>query len=162
MADGMILPMSVTYPTNGKVFYNQHVGAGANFKRVEGHGVIASLDADAILELVFPYPYGAIPSGTAKLRVLSQANATSGVLRINPSCASVAITEDPHAATYTAEGDTDLTWAAAGNDKIKETKISLAYAAPVAGKFLYMALKFKNSGTTLAVVSNHNFGLIWE
>ncbi len=162
MAGGPIFPCSVFPVTTDRVFPNIHVGAGSNSKHTQGLGVQASVGADSIWRLRFVMPPTALPSGTCKLRLLALANATSNAAKVNPKWASVAANEDPSAATLQAEGTTTVTWAAGGNDKFTETKITLDGDTPVAGEIIAMDLVFETSSWTLAVVSTWLASVIWE
>lgn len=162
MAGGPIYPSSA-YPadTSGRLFPWFYAGGGGNTSpHDEGLGVKASLDADAIWELRFGMP-PTIPSGTLKLRVLSLANATSGVLKFTVSDKNVAAAASPSAATLNNETQSSVTWGASDNDKYKETKITLT-STPAGNDMLVVALKFQTTGTTLAVLSAHIVSVIWE
>jgi hypothetical protein len=163
MAGGPILPLS-QFPVSEHVFPRVHVGAGANSKHDEGLGVTdaTTLDADAIWRLRFLMPPSSLPSGTGKLRLLSLANATTGVLKVNPKWASVAVEEDPSSATLNAEGTSTITWGAGDNDQYKETKITLDADTLVADEVVAMDLTFEDTATTLAVESTHYAAIIWE
>src|SRR5690348_16781568 len=118
MAGGPIYPSSA-YPadTAGRLFPNFYQGGGANAApHDEGLGVMASLSADATWELRFPMP-PTLPSGTAKLRVLSLANATSGVLKFTVADGRCPAGSSPSAATLTGETQSSLTWAAGNADE---------------------------------------------
>lgn len=148
----------------GKVFRNVHVGAGANSKEEEGLGVTdaTTLVADVTWRLRFDLP-PTLPSGTAKLKIRALANATSGVLRLNPKWASVADEEDPSAATLNAEGNTDITWGAGDNDQYKGVKITLDADTLVGGEVCVMDLVIVDTGTTIAVVTTlATVEIIWE
>lgn len=162
MAGGPLFPHSRVAITDN-VFPNVHIGAGANSKHDEGLGVAnaTDLDADATWRLRFQMP-PLLPSGVAKLRIVSIANATTGVLRVNPKWVSVAIGEDPSSATLAAEGAQSITWAAGDNDDYKETKITLAADTIVPSEIIAMDLVFEDVSTTLAVVSTHIVTVIWE
>lgn len=163
MAGGPILPSSAVPVTTNLVFPNTHVGAGANSKHEEGLGVTdaTTLDADAIWRLRFQMP-PTLPTGTAKLRILSLAAVETGVLKLNPSWASVAVEEDASAATLNAEGISTVTWGTADDDQYKETKITLDADTVVAGEIIVMDLAFLDTDTTIAAVSTHIVSVIWE
>jgi hypothetical protein len=90
------------------------------------------------------------------------ANATTGVVRVNPKWASVAVEEDPSSATLNAEGATSITWGAGDNDQYKETKINLDADTLIADEMVVMDLTFEDASTTLAVTSTHIVSVIWE
>lgn len=160
MAGGPIFPRSA-YPVSSRVFPNIHVGAGANSKHEEGLGVEASLGADAIWRLRFQMP-PTLPTGTGKIKLRALANATSGVAKVNPKWASVAVEEDPSGATLNAEGTTTVTWAAGDNDQYKEAEINLDADTLVADEEVVMDLTFETTSWTLAQVSTWIASIIWE
>lgn len=168
MAGGPIFPHSAFPVTAGRVFPNFHVGAGANSKQDEGLGVEASVGADSTWRLRFQMP-PALPTGTAKLRLLALANATSGVAKVNPKWVSVAVEEDPSGATLNAEGTSTVTWGAGDNDQYKELKVNLdadtdelTGAKNGASKEIVMDLVFETTSWTLAQVSTWIASIIWE
>jgi hypothetical protein len=138
-----------------------HVGGGANSKQDVGLGVVdaTTLTSDAIWRLRFRQP-GTLPSGTLKLYIWSIANASSGVLKVNPKWASVATTESPSAATLQAEGTSTITFVSA--DAYVQTVITLDADTPVANESIVMDLTFEDSGTTVAVNSTHQVWIQWE
>jgi hypothetical protein len=162
MSAGPILPSSVYYAdTAGRLFPNFYAGGGGNAAaHEEGHGVKASLDADATIELRFALP-PTIPGGTLKLRSLALANATSGAAKLTVSDAAVATGASPSAATLSAESQTTHTWAAGGADKYNEQKVTLT-AAPSGNDTLVVAVKMQTTGWTLAQVATFIFSIIWE
>jgi len=163
MAGGPIFPCSAIPVTAGLVFPRIHVCAGANFKRVEGLGVTdaTTLTSDAIWALVFQMP-PTLPTGTGKLRLMSLANATTGVLKVNPKWLSVAAEEDPSATALNAEGTGTITWSTGDNDQFKETLVALDADTLVASELVVMHLTFEDTDTTLAVASTHLASIIWE
>ena len=161
MAGGPIFPRSAFPVDGGKVFGNIHVGAGANSKHEEGLGVMPSVDADATWRLRFQMP-PALPTGTGKLRLLALANATSGNAKVNAKWVSVAVEEDPSAATPVAETVSTLTWGANDDDEYKELKITLNADTLVASEEVVMDLVFETASWTLAVVSTWIVSIIWE
>ena len=164
MAGGPIYPTS-TYPadTSGRLFPNFYAGAGANAApHDEGLGVKASLDADATWELRFPMP-PSLPTGTAKLRVLSLANATSGTLKFTVQDGRCPAGSSPSAATLTSETQSSVTWSTGNNDQYLETKVTLTGLSSLAANdMVIVALTFNTTGTTLAAVSTHLVSFIWE
>ena len=162
MAGGPIVPSSAFPVTAGNVFPNFHTGAGANSKHDEGLGVAASIAADSIWRLRFPLPIGTLPTGTCKLRLWAQANATSGSAKVNAKWASVAAGEDPSSAALNAEGTSTLTWAAGNADDYLELKVTLDADTPVAGERIVMDLTFETASWTLAQVSTWTSEVIWE
>ena len=161
MPGGPLFPYSSIPITSDRVFTNVHVCAGTNVTRIRGMGVQASLGADSYWDLLFQLP-PLLPAGTCKLNLIALAAATSNAAKINPSWASVAIGEDPSAATLNAEGTSTLTWAAGDSDKFKQVKITLDADTPVAGEIITMRLNFETASWTLAVVSTWYAAIIWE
>jgi hypothetical protein len=161
MAGGPIYPSSVVPITSGKVWIGPYTAADASIQDLAIQ-VMASLNADAIVRLVFPMPVSALPSGTCKLRLLGIANATANDAKINPKWGSVAAAESAQAVTRTAEGVSTLTWAAGDADKYKELKITLDADTPTAGEFICMDLTFTTANWTLAAISTWIPSIIWE
>lgn len=163
MAGGPIFPSSSFPLTNGIVFPNFHIGAGSGVKHFEGLGVAdaTTIIADSTWELTFQMP-PALPTGTAKLRVWSVANAVTGVLKINPKWASVAPEEDYSSASLNAEGTGTITWASGDADVIKETLITLDADTIVVSELIVMDFVIEDTSTTLAVNSTHQISIIWE
>lgn len=163
MPGGPIYPCSA-YPVNaGLVFQRIHVGAGSNSKQDVGLGVAdaTTLASDGTWALRFGLP-PKLPTGTCTLRLWSIANATSGVLKVNPMWVSVAAEEDPSSATPLAEGTQTITWSSGDADVYKVTDVTLDADTAVAGEMLVMSLVFENTATTLAVASTHYATIIWE
>lgn len=162
MAGGPVFPNSVYLGgASGNLFPNFYAGAGANAApHDEGIGVVASLAADATAELRFHIP-PSVPTGTAKLRLLALANATSGAAKFTVSDGQVAAGASPSGATLTAETQSTVTWAAGNNDQYLETKVTLT-TSPTANDVLVVAVKFQTTGWTLAVASTWILSLIWE
>ncbi len=161
MAGGPIFPRSAFPVTASRVFPNFHVGGGANSKEDEGLGVEASVGADSIWRLRFQMP-PTLPVGTAKLRMRALSNAATGVAKVNPKWASVAVEEDASSATLNAEGTTTVTWTTGDEDVYKETKITLDADTIVADEEVVMDLTFETASWTLAQVSTWIVSIIWE
>ena len=163
MAGGPIFPHSAFPVSANDVFPNIHVGAGANSKHDEGLGLANATEvaADATWRLRFQMP-PTLPTGTGKLRILSLAGAETGVVKPNAKWVSVAVEEDPSAATPIAEGVGTITWSTADDDQYKETKVTLDADTLVASEEVVMDLVFEDASMTLAVVSTHIVSIIWE
>jgi hypothetical protein len=146
--------------TAPRVFPNVHQG-GTNARREEGMGVEASVGANATWELRFEMPQ-VLPTGTAKLRLLALANATSGSAKVNPTWGSCAVEESPDTITLTAEGTQTLTWSTGDNDQYKELITTLDADTIVADEIVVMQLVFETSSWTLAQVSTWQASIIWE
>lgn len=159
---GPIFPHSAA-PTTDEAFPNVHVGGGANSKQDVGMGVDAgaTLAADAIWQLRFQMP-ATLPTGTMKLRLKGIANASSGVMAVNPKWAGVGEAEDPSGAALSAEGDTSITFVAA--DDYITTYITLDAFSTIAGKDeLVMDLTFVDTAaTTITAVTTWIASIVWE
>jgi hypothetical protein len=129
-----------------------------NAGAIEGIGVVASLGADAAAVLQFNLPE-AIPAGTAKLRLLAMANATSGVAKLTVSDGVTATGSNLGGTSLTPETQLSQTWSTA--DVVVENKISLA-ASMVANSILTVLMTFNTSGWTLAQTSVWQASLVWE
>ncbi len=161
MSGGPIFPHSAFPVTADRVFPNFHVGAGANSKQDEGLGVEASVGADSIWRLRFQMP-PALPSGTAKLKLVALANAVAGLAKVNPNWVSVSAEEDPSSAALNAEGTSTITWAAGDDDVYKVLKIDLNADTVVADEEIVMDLIFETAAWTLAQISTWIVSVIWE
>jgi hypothetical protein len=162
MAGGPVAPSSVYVGgASGNLFPNFYAGAGGNASpHDEGIGVVASLAADATVELRFPMP-PSIPTGTLKLMCRALANATSGTAKFTVKDATVAGGASPSAATLTSETQSSVTWAAGDNDKYKDTKVTLS-ASPAANDTLVVAITFNTTGWTLAQILTMLVWVLWE
>ena len=161
MAGGPILPSSIYLGgASGNLYPNFYIpatntnGAGA----LEGVGCVASLggDADAVLQFNMPE---SIPTGTFKLRILSMANATSGVAKISVRDKNVAAGASLGTSTLTTETLVSQTWATA--DILVENKVTLT-TTPTANDIVTVLVRFTASSWTLAAASTHQFSLVWE
>lgn len=169
MAGGPIYPSSC-FPadSSGRLFPSFYNGSGGNAApHDEGLGVCGSFGStgsgDATWELRFPMPPGTLPSGTAKLRVLSLANATSGVLKFTIKDGRCPAGSSPSAATLTSETQSAPSWGAGNADEYIETKVALTGLSSLAANdIVVVALTFNQTGTTLAAVSTHLVSFIWE
>ena len=163
MAGGPIFPNSAFPVTAGVLYPTFYVGDGANSKQDEGLGVAdaTTIVADSIWRLRFHMP-PSLPTGTGKIRILAMADAVTGVLRLNPKWASVAVGEDPSSATLNAEGNNDITWSTNDDDEYQELKVDLDADTLVASEVVVMDLTIVDTGTTLAVASVLIPSIIWE
>ena len=169
MAGGPFLPSSA-FPvgTSGEIFPNVHVGDGANASSQEGLGVANATDltADRIWHLTFQMPT-TLPTGTATFRVFVLADIQAGDFSIDPAWASVAMDQDPSAATLTAEGpdpdsrtggngsNTDNStfgWDTADDDVYIEARWTLNADTVVAGEVIVMDLRIDDGDTDVAAV----------
>ena len=160
MAGEIIQPRSPVIATSGKIFDWVLVGQ-TNSRQEGGYGVMASLDGDATLEVVFDIPTS-VPSGTAKLKCKARANATSGAAKLNPKWFSCAAEENPDTLTLNAEGTSTITWAAGDVDVVKELDITMDADTFVVDETVYVHIVFETSSWTLAQISLWNFYLFWE
>lgn len=161
MPAGPLLPISAYPITNPKVFPEWACYNTPPTYAFEGLGVMASLDGDAIWQLLFQMP-GTLPEGTCKLRLLALCDDASHDAKVNPKWASVAVGEDPSAATLQAEGTQTLSWGASDSLKFKELVVTLDADTPVGGELLLMNLTFEASGWTLDATSVWFASIIWE
>ena len=160
MAGGPIAPSSVYLGgAAGNLFPNFYTcatntnGAGVD----EGIGVVASLGADATAILRYPMPES-IPTGTLKLRLLAQANATSGVAKVTVKDINTAAGASPAAGTLNSETQVSQTWATA--DIYVENLVTLT-STPSANDILVVTITFNTSGWTLAAVSTWQAYIVW-
>ncbi len=169
MAGGPFFPSSVDYGTSGQLFPNYHVGGGGNAAATEeGHGVAAAADlsADRSFSFRFTMP-DSLPTGTPTFVVRMLNGNTSGDLSIDPTGASVAVDEDPSAASLTAEGpnptsrstansgsgNATFTLSAGDDDVYLEARWTMDAFAPVAGEVVVMQLRVDDGDTTVTAVS---------
>jgi hypothetical protein len=162
MSGGPILPSSVYLGgASGNLFPNFYAGGGGNAAaHDEGIGVVGSLGADSVAELRFECP-PTIPSGTAKIRVLSLCATNSLNGKFNIADGNVAAGASPSAATLTASATQTITWGASSADKYVETKVAIS-STPNGNDVLVVALKFLTASWTQTGVSTHLVSLIWE
>lgn len=162
MAGAKLFPHSIEYPTNGKAFPNTHEGA-TNNKREKGIGVIASLDADAVVELRWHMP-ATLPSGTAKLKGYALANATTGGGNIVAKWKSVAAEESMDVATgsLNSESPESVTWESGDADVYKYFEVTLDADTIVADEVIVMEIEFDSLFWTLAAKSTWVFWIEWE
>jgi hypothetical protein len=161
MANGPILASSIYLGgASGNLFPNFYVpatntnAAGA----IEGVGVVASLAADASAVLQFNMPES-LPSGTLKLRILSMANATSGVMKLTIKDKNVAAGSSLGTSSLNTETQVSQTWATA--DILVENKVTLT-TSPSANDIVTVLATFNTASWSLAAVSTHQFSLVWE
>ena len=134
------------YPvTSGKVFPTFLDAAYP-----EGLGYMASLDGDAIWRLFYRMP-PAIPSGTGKILLVCQANATTGNAKLNVKWKSWGDNEVPLAASLTAEGVATITFATTAY-RLTSTKVTMDADTFVGGELVQVDLTGETSSWTLAAV----------
>jgi hypothetical protein len=126
---------------------------------IEGVGVVASLAADAPVVLQFNMPVS-IPTGTLKLRILSMANATSGIMKLTIKDGSTSAGSSIGVTSLTTETQVSQTWATA--DILVENKVTLTATAPTANQITTVLATFNTASWTLAAASAHQFSLVWE
>ena len=156
-----VFPHNIYYVSPPNVYPGVYVGAGGTGDNETTPMVVASLGSDAILRLKYLVPTN-LPSGTAKLRLLARAAATSGAAKVNPKWAAVAVEEDPSSATLTAEGTNTITWGAGDSDVYKELKVTLDADTIAASNIIVMDLTFETTSWTLAANSAWVATVIWE
>lgn len=161
MAGGPLLPSSVYLGgASGNLFPNFYIpatntnSAGA----IEGIGVVASLGSDASAILQFNLPES-IPTGTAKLRLLAWANATTGTAKVTVKDGQTAVGSNIGATTLSSETQVSQAWTTA--DVIVENKVTLT-TSPTANDILTVNVTFNTSGWTLAAASTWQVSLVWE
>jgi hypothetical protein len=138
-----------------------HVGASSTgVRRNRGIQVIASLDANADVELFFEMP-PALPTGTGKLRLVGRTTG-SGVVKISLDWVSVAIGENPSSMTLLSEGTSTLTVVGGDSDELLEVKIPLDADVLVAGEFVAMRLRFLTALWTLNQPLTVMPSILWE
>ena len=166
MAGGPLYPISV-YVGNaaGNLFPNFYAGSGSNLStHDEGIGVVASFAAafgSGTAELRFPMP-PAIPTGTAKIRDLVLANATTGAHVFTYLVGAVSGGGDPSAVTLFSNAQQNVSFGATSAGKYQETKSTIATYTPVANDIVVVALAINSGGNTLAQVATHVVTWIWE
>ena len=160
-ANGVVHPSSNYIESSSNIWGDFYTGDGSNGHTDDVTMVIASLGSDAKVQLRFNMP-PTLPTGTAKLRLIGLADATSGVAKVNPSWASVAVGQDPSSFTLTAEGTQTVTWSTDDDDEYQETKIILDADTVVANEFIIMHVTFETASWTLAANSGWMFSVIWE
>lgn len=182
MAGGPFLPSSVEFGSSGELFPNKHVGAGGGAPNAapteEGLGVANATDltADRVIGLYFEMPT-TLPTGTPKLRLRAKANLEAGDLSVDPSVASVAMDEDPSAATLTALGpdpdsrvggdgsdgdNSTFGWATGDDDKyIVAFWIPTGGNVPVAGEMYLVALRIDDGDSDHAADVTLNAAILY-
>ena len=165
MAGGPIAPVAA-YPLDaGKVFPNIHTTA-TNAQHVEGCGVMASLDAEATWQFVFPLP-PSDPSGTLKLVLASIADVAatqSAYLNVLWIARAAAETFALAEGSLNDEGATEIEHTTADDDEMVVTKVTLDADTITYGtdQFLLVNVVLKNASWDLAVVWTFLPSLIWE
>lgn len=144
MAGGPILPFSAYPVTAGRVF-----PSALTAEMPESLCYEASLGADAIWRLFYRMPPTSLPTGTCKLLIVCQANATTGDAKLNPKWKSYGANEVPAAASLTAEGVQTISFATTAY-RLTETRVNLDADTPVAGELIMLDLVGETSGWTLA------------
>ena len=163
MSGGPLYPSSITFVTSNKVGPGVHVGnAATGLRRTRGIQVIASLDADADVEMTFEMP-SSLPSGTPKLRLLGRrvTIGTSGVITIKVDWASVAVGEDPSLMAYLSESPIGITFPSSASEPFVEQKVSLIADTVTANEIICMRLRFL-AGSTVAAVTTWEPSHVWE
>src|SRR5438552_2254685 len=150
MASGALYPSSIVYVTSGLVGPAVHVGAASTgLRRTRGIQVVAAADlsANADVEMTFDMP-PALPSGTGKLILLGRTVGTGNAI-ILVSWVSVAIGEDPSAATLLSEGNQTLTVVGGDSDKFLRLKTTLDADTLTADEIVCMRLRFVRATSQL-------------
>ena len=156
--------------SGGPVFFNVGefvVTAGRLFpvnltaEYPESLGYEASLGADSIWRLFARMPL-VLPTGTAKLALVCQANATTGVAKLNPKWKSYGDLEVPAAASLIAEGVQTITFATTAY-RLTRVDVVMDADTVVAGELIMLDLVGETTGWTLAAVLGVNRPyMFWE
>lgn len=163
MAGGPLAPYSALPLTEGKAWPGVYSGAGTTD---DSETMCFVADATTITSdhklwlLKFAMPE-VLPTGTAKLRILLRANATTGVCALNVKWASIALTESPDDATLSDEGSVDITVPATA-DQYKETLTILNADTVVAGENVTVLIEADDTAHTVAADCGLVFDIIWE
>lgn len=156
MAGGPIFPFSALPVTAGRVF-----PTFLTTDYPEGLGFEASLGANSTWRLFYRMPV-VLPTGTAKLLIVAQANATTGDIKLNPSWKSYGALEVPNPADLTGEGTQTISFATTAY-RLTELKVTLDADTIVAGELVMMDFIGLTSGWTLtATLSVLLPPIIWE
>lgn len=164
MAGGAVQLISAVPVTDGRVFPNTHVGAGANSKHDRGLGVEASVGADSIWRLRYEMPV-VLPAGTPNLRLWGLAAATTGSAKVNPKWACISSGANPSGTTLSAETTQTITWSAGTSDDynpMTDLPLDANVSNPiVASGILLLDLVFETTNWSLAVVSTWLPRIVW-
>ena len=156
MAGGPLYPCSAKPLTEGRVFPNFLTA-----EMPESLGFEASLGADSIWRLFYRLP-PTLPSGTGKLLLVCQANATTGNAKLNPRWKSYGANEVPAAGDLTAEGVATISFATTAY-RLTETKITLDADTLVGGELVMLDIIGETSAWTLAQILGVLLPpIIWE
>jgi hypothetical protein len=165
MAGGAIFPASMYLGAASGVLYPAIYTPSSNTSAAgyfEGIGCAASPSSGSTYSATLQYNLPeSLPSGVAKLRILSMANATSGVAKITINDAVVtAPGSSPGVATLITETQISQTWSTA--DVLVENKVTLG-STMVANSILTVRMDFNSTGGfSLAAASVHQASLVWE
>ena len=158
-----IHPISAFAATESKVF-PRVIRTDTNSFWVEGLGVMASLDSDAELHYVFHVPTS-LPSGNAKLELISFAENGGGNAKVNPKWKSVDFGEtmDLASGSLNAEGTETITWTYNSDQfEMKRTKVTLDADTVVADEFIQLSLVMETTNWTMNDVTIWLPSIIWE
>jgi len=150
MASGALFPSSIVFVTSSLVGPGVHVGAATSgLRRIRGIQVVKAVDlsANADVEMTFDMP-PALPSGAGKLILVGRTTGTGNSL-IAIDWVSVAIGEDPSAATLLSEGTSTLTVAGGDSDKLLRVKVTLDADTLTADEIVCMRMRFVQASYTL-------------
>jgi hypothetical protein len=159
----------MAYPLDaGKVFPDIYQ-TGSNGQHFEGLGVMASLDAEATWQLIYPLP-PAEPVGTLKLEILSIADVAatqSAFLRALWKALAAGETLALAEASLNDEhsgGDLEIEHTTADDDELISTKVELDADTVVYGtdKIILMNIVLKHTSWDIAVAWTFLPQLIWE
>jgi hypothetical protein len=155
MAFGPLPPSSVSLTgTSGRAFGDVFAAAASTGVQYQtGIGIAASIGTNTDVWLMWEMPWGALPTGTARLKLWARAAATANSAKVNPAWAMAGSGDDPGALALSAEGTQTLTWAAGDSDELKLLSLDLDATTVEHSKFLIMRLRFETASWTLAVKS---------
>jgi len=152
---GQVFPISAVPVTSGLTFPSL-----LDLAHPEGLGFPASLSGDAIWRLFFRMP-PTLPTGTGKLLIVGQANATSGVAKLNVKWKSWGANEVPLASSLIAEGVANLTFATTAY-RLTELKVTMDADTFIGGELVQVDLTGETASWTLAQVLSLRASIIFE
>jgi len=158
------LHWTTAYPVTADIaaplIYN---GAGATEDREKMLGLAdaTTVTADVIVWHLKFEMYQVIPTGTAKLRIITRANATSGTIGLNIQTMSITGSESPDDGTRTDEASADITTPGTA-DQNKETLHTLTAGNVVADEFLHVYIEVDDTAHNIAADTGMAISVIWE
>ena len=163
MSGGPYSVLSAHPITAAVAFAYVYKGAGSTNDTTSmlGIGTNAVVTADVVAwHVVIPIPL-VLPSGIAKLEILSRTPVESGVTALNIRWKSVAKTESPDDAVLLDEGSVDIIANLTG-DQYTRTLLNLDADAVIAGEIIHMDVEVDDSAHTIADNTGLLLALIFE